>query len=388
MSKESFQSGSNLDLTAVERSLIDLVRVGASGNVAGVRQLANRISKRIPAGVSSPASFRAAIGEALAAATATYTRTPSPLRQAAPESVPRDSDSSFPLALLDPNPSTDEPILEQTAKDAVDALIGERKAMDELRGAGLEPVRTALLYGPPGVGKTMTAVSIAQRLQLPLLTIDLASVMSSYLGRTGQNLRAALDYGRQHAAVVFLDEFDALAKRRDDNSDIGELKRLVNVLLLELERWPSESLLLAATNHRHLLDAAIERRFDRVIQLELPTPSQRELILRSSWPQSGVDDGAFKMVARMADSASGSDLVRLGRSAAKRALLLGEAPLIALIKEVAGQFATSTHRRDVLIRLLHDGLEMSNREIGSIVGVSHPTVGAALRRSRPESHGY
>src|SRR5690606_32775240 len=106
----------------------------------------------------------------------------------------------------------------------------------------------------------------------PLLILDLASVMSSYLGRTGTNLRHVLDYAKSLDCVLLLDELDAIAKRRDDRGEIGELKRLVTVLLQQIDDWPPKSLLIAATNHADLLDPALWRRFD--VTLEFPIPDR------------------------------------------------------------------------------------------------------------------
>lgn len=374
-------------MSELECSLIDLVRVGASGNADGVRQLANRLARRVPAGVSNNDEFRSAVGDALASGIALRTKRPSTLRRATTDALPRDGDSSLPLAELDVSPSVATPVLSHDAQAQLDAVLRERERREELWRAGLDPSKTVLLSGPPGVGKTMTATYIATRLGLPLLTIDLASVMSSYLGKTGQNLRSALDYGRGHDAVVLLDEFDALAKRRDDDTDIGELKRLVNVLLLELERWPSSSLLVAATNHRQLLDAAIERRFDVVIELGLPEADGRAAILRANWPLGEVDDEQLQVLVAATEGVSGSDLVSAARAAAKRSLLGGDAPFACLVAEILSRQTVARGGRDQLIRAMHEHLGASNREIAALVGVTHPTVAAAIRRTDRRSQG-
>jgi len=133
---------------------------------------------------------------------------------------------------------------------------------------------------------------------LPLATLDLAAAISSLLGRTGLNLRRVLDHGRRAPCVLFLDEFDAVAKRRDDPSDLGELKRAVNVLLKEMEQWPSSSVLVAATNHPALLDPAVFRRFDTVIALPLPGPIERETLLLRAWPDEPALAAALASVLK------------------------------------------------------------------------------------------
>lgn len=166
-------------------------------------------------------------------------------------------------------------VLEESVQQSLNSVISERNRESELLSVGLTPTRSILLVGSPGVGKTLSAHWIAMKLNRPLLTLDLSAVMSSYLGKTGNNIRAVLEYAQKSPSVLLLDEFDAIAKRRDDITELGELKRLVTVLLQTVDNWPADGLLLAATNHPELLDPAIWRRFDRVI--EFPKPGINEL---------------------------------------------------------------------------------------------------------------
>ena len=150
---------------------------------------------------------------------------------------------------------------------------------------GLTPTRSAIFVGKPGVGKTLTARWVASQLGVPLYVLDLTVVMSSLLGRSGNNLRAALDFAKSTDCVLLLDEIDSIAKRRSDDTDIGELKRLVTVILQEVDEWPTTGLLLAATNHPELIDPALWRRFDLVVEFKLPEmPAVKSAVKRFLGP--------------------------------------------------------------------------------------------------------
>jgi SpoVK/Ycf46/Vps4 family AAA+-type ATPase len=173
------------------------------------------------------------------------------------------------------------PLLDPSMKDQFQQIIQERNFKEALELKGLKPASSMIFQGPPGVGKTMTASWLAHKLGLPLYVLDLTSVMSSLLGKTGSNLRSVIDFAKSHPCVLFLDEIDAIAKRRSDESDVGELKRLVNIMLQELEDWPPSGLLIAATNHPELVDPALWRRFDLDISFPLPNEENiREAVTR------------------------------------------------------------------------------------------------------------
>lgn len=233
----------------------------------------------------------------------------------------------------------------------------------------------------------MTASYVAARLGLPLIALDLVTVMSSLLGQSGQNIRRAIDHARSTPCVFLLDEVDAIAKRRDDAADVGELKRIVNMLLLELDRWPSTSLLIAATNHPELLDRALWRRFDVVIEIPLPDEEMRRRIIDDCLARHGraVDPTVVSMVARLTRNASGSDLA-LSVRAAVRESVLGDVPLDeALRRNAILGFARSGARGDdasraLFCQLAHDELKLTHREIGALLGVSHVTVGKVLKK--------
>ena len=195
----------------------------------------------------------------------------SPLRRQAEAPVPVDLESRLQLLRVETTPTLDvEPIWDAGVKRALEQLISERQRDQELIKRGLTPTRSIIFTGPPGVGKTLAARWVARELHRPLLTLDLSAVMSSFLGRTGANVRHVLDYAKSVDGVLLLDELDAIAKRRDDVTDVGELKRLVTVLLQEIDDWPPTGLLIAATNHSDLLDPAVWRRFEMRVDFPMP----------------------------------------------------------------------------------------------------------------------
>ncbi len=359
-----------------EDAILQLVRLALKGDVVSIERFANRILRR-----SGNDAFRHALSQLLVVHAG---RAVAPRRQTRTTTSSSSTDAD--LVLQAPKLEA-TPILTAAVSEAIERLLRERASIDALDAAGLEPTRSALLVGPPGVGKTMTASYVAARLGLPLIALDLVTVMSSMLGQSGQNIRRAIDHARSTPCVFLLDEVDAIAKRRDDAADVGELKRIVNMLLLELDRWPSTSLLIAATNHPELLDRALWRRFDVVIDIPLPDEEMRRRIIDDCLVRHGraVDPMAVSMVARLTRNASGSDLAQSVRAAVRESVL-GDVPLDeALRRNAILGFARSGARGDeasraLFCQLAHDELKLTHREIGALLGVSHVTVGKVLKK--------
>lgn len=186
-------------------------------------------------------------------------------------SMPVDVESRTKLAdMIYPGKNNIEVILSKSNYEKLDTFILSYKNADKLNSLGLGVSNTLLLYGPPGCGKTQCAYLIAKELQLPLIIARLDSLISSYLGTTAKNIRMLFEFAQKIPCVLFLDEFDAIAKARDDSNELGELKRVVNSLLQNVDAMSKDSLLLAATNHENLLDSAVWRRFDYKLEIELP----------------------------------------------------------------------------------------------------------------------
>jgi SpoVK/Ycf46/Vps4 family AAA+-type ATPase len=159
-------------------------------------------------------------------------------------------------------------------------LLEEFRRADDVRRHGL-PVRSKLLFcGPPGCGKTLCAEVLAGELGLPLFAVKLDRLISSYLGETATNVRKIFEFARKQPCVLLLDEFDALARSRDDSGEHNELRRVVNSLLIFIDRIQPKGFLIAATNLQTALDSAVWRRFDEVIWFEKPNRLMIERFLR------------------------------------------------------------------------------------------------------------
>ena len=184
---------------------------------------------------------------------------------------PVDTESRMDIVeITTPKISKKQIVLSKYVEEEIQAFIECYANRDELIKAGIEISNSLLLYGPPGCGKTTVAQFISSVTGLPLVTARLDGLISSLLGSTAKNIRKIFDYASKRECILFLDEFDVIAKLRDDKNELGELKRVVNSLIQNIDGLNSDSILIAATNHHELLDPAIWRRFSKVITLEKP----------------------------------------------------------------------------------------------------------------------
>lgn len=305
-------------------------------------------------------------------------RMPSAQVEAALDAPPIDASSQ--LSLLKAFPvdlQLKPPLLAEPVQCALEQLIQEHENVGRLTAAGLRPSRSAIFVGKPGVGKTLSAHWLASRLKLPLYVLDLTAVMSSLLGQTGNNLRAAIDFAKRGKCVLLLDEIDAVAKRRGDEGDVGELKRLVTVMLQEVESWPPQGLLLAATNHPELIDPALWRRFDLVINFKLPPPEGVRLgIERFLGPDRTRFEKWIEVLAFLMRGDSYSDIERTVQTLRRR-LLLDEIGLQELMESYISMAATQEldrSEKQKLAILLSERTRLSQHAISNLTGVSRETI--------------
>lgn len=223
--------------------------------------------------------------------------------------LPVDGESRLALADEESIDVKDYPVVLDAATSArIEEFISFVKNADELEahGVGLSP--SLITYGPPGTGKTQLAHFIAGRLAMPLVTARADTLISSFLGSTSKNLRTLFDHVSRRSCILFLDEMDAFAKLRDDQQELGELKRVVVSLLQNLDAMNHQTVLIAATNHDHLLDPAIWRRFSFRIPLALPRPSERRAILEMFFTPKYAKKIDIECITQLTDNMSGSDL--------------------------------------------------------------------------------
>lgn len=308
--------------------------------------------------------------------------------------LPVDKETSAQLAqVIFPNQITTEPpIFIESISTAIDTVISEWRNVDQLREIGVDPARSALIYGAPGTGKTRLAFWIAKSLGLPVVLARLDGLMSSFLGTTSRNIGNLFTFANRYQCVLLLDEFDAIAKLRDDPQEVGEIKRVVNTLLQNLDARKETGFTLGLTNHPNLLDPAIWRRFE--IQLEIPKPdtNARMEIVRNFMRPLTPPDSHIRLLAWVTEGASGAEIEMLVRSY-KRATLTNpteiQHDLIAVVKNFAmlNSARVSDSRKSLLLaepgilfRAMKndESLSFSLAEIGEIAGKDKSTISRHL----------
>lgn len=286
--------------------------------------------------------------------------------------LPVDSDSRLNLVRMEEHVQLDkQPIYSMRTEKVLKQVVTERQHAEYLRNQMLSPAKSLIFDGPPGVGKTMSARWLANKLELPLITLDLATVMSSFLGKTGSNLRSVLDYASSFPCILLMDEFDAIAKKRDDDRELGELKRLVTVLLQAIDEWPDSSILIAATNHGELLDPAIWRRFDLELKFELPNEEMINQYINLYWNE---DENLTEKFIGKSFSFIDREMRRDKRAKALAAITEDKSNQENI---VISYEAMTLDEKKVEAKKLHQQ-GYSQRSISQMINLSRPTVKKAI----------
>ncbi|MBG0749838.1 MULTISPECIES: AAA family ATPase [Pectobacterium] len=207
-----------------------------------------------------------------------------------------------------PTVSLKEIILSEPIKLKVLRFLDENKNSKKIRQFGLTPRRHLMLFGPPGTGKTMTASVIAHELSFPLFTVRMDSLITKFMGETSAKLRSIFDYISQHKGVYLFDEFDTIGSKRSMINDVGEIRRVLNTFLQLLDDHRSDSLIISATNHKEILDSALYRRFDDVIEYELPVEESLTKLIKSKFISYELDVYSFSAIIKAAEGLSYAEI--------------------------------------------------------------------------------
>lgn len=288
--------------------------------------------------------------------------------------IPVDIESRLSIADIYYPQEQRELILSQSITEAINDFVSTVNHLQKLSDVGLDIHLSLLLYGPPGCGKTTIAKEIAYKLKLPLLIARLDSMISSLLGSTSKNLRKLFEYASTKPCILFLDEFDAIAKNRNDQNEQGELKRVINSLLQDIDDYLSDgNILIAATNRDELLDAAIWRRFATIISVDKPGDLEIRRLLDSllkNTKNSITDTERIKITSLLKDF-SHSEIKKITVGAITKAIIKGVESLSFL--DVLYSLYQYTHYNDFsedsVIRFFADN-NVPQREIASFFCIS------------------
>lgn len=225
------------------------------------------------------------------------------------------------LAVSFPKARMADMALDENLRTHLHRVLLEQRQRDRIREYGYRPMRKLLLIGPPGTGKTMTASVLAGELGLPLFTIQLDGLITKYMGETAAKLRLVFDAIQNTRGVYLFDEFDALGGDRGAKNDLGEIRRVLNSFLQFLEHDDSDSLVIGATNHVGLLDRALFRRFDSVVEYSLPSAEVAAKVIEARLSPLDTSDVNWPRAVKAAEGLSHAEIVHACEQAAKNAIL-------------------------------------------------------------------
>lgn len=214
-------------------------------------------------------------------------------------------------------------VLDDDTKHRLRDVIHQHHQRDLLSSHGLYPKRKLLLVGPPGCGKTMTAAVLAGECELPLLSVQLHSLITKFMGETAAKLHLVFDAMTEQPGVYLFDEFDAIGATRTAGNDVGEIRRVLNSFLVFLEKDDSESIIVAATNFSGMLDEALFRRFDDVIEYGLPAPQMVRLLIENRLSQFDLANVNWRDVSSAARGLSHAEIGRACDDIARTIVLSG-----------------------------------------------------------------
>lgn len=307
--------------------------------------------------------------------------------------LPVNKETSTPLAEItfaDQLPSA-PPIFSPAIMQAIEAILSEWKHLEKIAAVDIEPVRSCLIYGLPGTGKTQLAMWMAKQLGLPVVSARLDGLVSSFLGTTSRNIGVLFNFADRYRCLLLLDEFDTIAKFRADPQEVGEIKRVVNTLLQSLDIRKNHGFTIGITNHEGLLDPAVWRRFD--MQLEIPAPTleaMMQIIIRQL-PPVKIKESQIKFLAWLLDGKTGADVEVLTRWIKKSFAVSAdfEHDFLNIVHQFVllngsrvreGRRQALMGDRENLLHELRRDLDLTQADIGEVLGQHRTTVSRAMSK--------
>lgn len=380
-----------------------ICRIGLGQENAAFRHQVERLAEALRA--SNEVADAEAVDRLLKTASAASTMQPSRLTTSLAfagtevlserTAVPVDKETGAPLAeIVFPNSKRIEmPILEESVRVAVDSMVIEWNHFDRLREMGVSPPNSCLLYGLPGTGKTQIALWMANSLGLPVVLARLDGLVSSFLGNTARNIATLFRFANRYQCLFLLDEFDAIAKVRDDPQEVGEIKRVVNTILQNIDLRHDRGLTVAITNHEQLLDPAVWRRFQVRIRVPAPAYQERQLIVQKYFPPVELSDIQVRFVAWLAEGMTGADIEVMSQNIKRFLAVQPDKNLIDALRHNSLTHAgreTARHRQSILLPkeqlmgMLSNSpeLKLRQRDIGALFDTSASTAGRRVRKEK------
>ena len=313
--------------------------------------------------------------------------------------LPVDKGTATPLSeVIFPDDLPDEaPLFGEEIHMAVSSMLGEWMHFEQLSTIDASPSRSCLVYGAPGTGKTHLALWIAYQLRMPVILARLDGLMSSFLGTTSRNIGNLFSFANRYRCILMLDEFDAIAKLRDDPQEVGEIKRVVSTLLQNLDWRKDIGFTIGVTNHEGLLDPAVWRRFD--VQLEIPRPGPEVMmrIIEKYMAPLNFGPEEIKFLAWSIEGGTGADAKNLVHWLKKAHVLKGkDSPrLTGLVTQFAllNSGRIDRAKRNILVHgdnflipalLSGDRYGFKQKEVASVLGTSSSALSKRLAKLKEQ----
>ncbi|EIU6778710.1 AAA family ATPase [Vibrio vulnificus] len=268
---------------------------------------------------------------------------------------------------------------------AIDGITSEWEFAEKLRKNGVQPSYSCLFFGKPGTGKTELAKYLAAKLSLPLVSARLDSLLSSYLGTSSRNIATLFEFVEKYNCVLLLDEFDAIAKYRDDSKEVGEIKRVVNTLLQCLDRRKEQGIVVATTNHESLLDPAVWRRFQNKIRVVVPNSETRIKVIKAYLSPMTLEESQLDFLNLILTDFSPADIKNCIEFI-KRFTIINESNSVDLYKSIRSYFFINANFTNEIVntlvnedekelaKLLRNEINYSNKELSELFGKNKSTI--------------